>query len=699
MTGKTYLMVAAVLLLAAWLTAGVRAGEGTTNSPGNYAGHPENVWVKQSPRPETPSPRFGWEAAGAYDPFNRKWIHWGGHDGNPQGFPLFLWDPATGKWEQKFPNTSPPGVCCVDGADTFDLATRRFVRFPGASLNHGWQWSRSVHLKNSTVWLYDAATNTWQNMRPPPYKEPGGYSKQVVGSLNANGTYDENHEVALSFGGQGGGGGMNNLFAYDAWANQLELMAAASPPAPRDGAGFCYDAKNDCAVVFGGQYLDDGKVYIYHYGANKWEAHDLSPRPPTRKEGAYSTIPKMAFDSTNGICLCVAWMGEKTHETWALDVAKLQWTKLDPATEPEGSKSRTRNLCYDRGLNLFFLESWTVAGEPQIWTYRYKKSPADLPSEPPADLACLTAAGGKASLTWKPSPTAGVKEYVVYRAETDKPRLAKFTKVGSAKEPKFEDAGLAAGKVYFYTVRAVGADGKESRDSFKARTQPRVPAAPVVSVLAANKIELSWPAAPAADTAGYNVYRGLVSVATNTALVKSWAFNDPAYVEPVVDKVRDIAGIEKLNDKPLAGTSFTDEKVDLGKKGTESGDYKYAVYAYILRTVNQLGTESGPSPYALTIPAGPRNVMLREKAGSAEIKWDANPEKGIAGYRVYKYGKPMTLVSPELVKDTAFTHVGAKGTGRYSVVAIDALGQEGEPSSPVWCGQVYKGFFQGEWHQ
>ena len=159
--------------------------------PADFADHPENVWVKQSPRADAPSPKFGWEGSGAYDPYIGKWIHWGGHDGIPQGFHLFLWDPHTAAWEQRFPNTSPPGVCCVDGAETFDLANRRFVRFPGASLNHGWQWSRKVRLKNSAVWLYDPAANTWTNMRPPPYQEPEKYSKEVLGSLNACGTYDD----------------------------------------------------------------------------------------------------------------------------------------------------------------------------------------------------------------------------------------------------------------------------------------------------------------------------------------------------------------------------------------------------------------------------------------------------------------------------------------------------------------------------
>src|SRR4051812_21269767 len=73
--------------------------------------HPVNEWVRQSPRSGQPAPPFGWEGSGCYDPFTRLWIHFGGHDGIPQGFPLFTFDLASGAWTQRFPNLSPPGVC------------------------------------------------------------------------------------------------------------------------------------------------------------------------------------------------------------------------------------------------------------------------------------------------------------------------------------------------------------------------------------------------------------------------------------------------------------------------------------------------------------------------------------------------------------------------------------------------------------
>ena len=78
----------------------------------------------------------------------------------------------------------------------------------------------------------------------------------------------------------------------------------------------------------------------------------------------------------------------------------------------------------------------------------------------------------------------------------------------------------------------------------------------------------------------------------------------------------------------------------------------------------------------------------------------SNPEKGIAGYRVYKLEGTWNIVrvTDELLKETKFSHKSA-GTTRYWIVAVDALGQEGQPSSPAWHQRRYEGFFRGEWHQ
>ena len=48
---------------------------------------------------------------------------------------------------------------------------------------------------------------------------------------------------------------------------------------------------------------------------------------------------------------------------------------------------------------------------------------------------------------------------------------------------------------------------------------------------------------------------------------------------------------------------------------------------------------------------------------------------------------------------TSFTHEAGRGSTRYWVVPVDRLGQEGEPSPPVWYNHSYRDFFAGEWHQ
>lgn len=695
---------AIVFMLMSLSSSGANAVDRRAAGNDKWSDHPENVWVKQSPREGAPAPKFGWEGRGAYDPRHDVWIHFGGHDGIPQGNHLFVYDLKSGLWRQKFPNTSPPGVCCVDGSNPFDAANGWFVAFPGASLGHGWQWSRSEFLKQSNAWLYDSESDQWTNRRPPPYRAPEKYSRDVIGGICSGGTYDPAHEIAIAFGGTGAGGATNALFVYDAYANRFEQLRASNPPSQRDGMGLAYDSKHDCLVMFGSQYLNDEQTWIYRFGTNRWEAHALDPHPPAKKTGTYSTIPRMAYDSIHDVMVCLVWLGEEGgHETWSFDLDKMRWTKLNPATEPEPSKSRSRNLSFSPEHNLFLLETMAVSGEPQIWTYRLKKAGPDQHAAPPTNLK-LDTQSGQAIISWSASPSPGVQAYQVYRAETDCAWKADWKKLATTAETRFEDKGLTPGQLHFYAVKAVGPGGAESNAGGTVRTQPRVPAQPVVSVPASDKIEVSWSAHPAPDVVGYNIYRGLATVAAvRRGEPAAWRDNDPEYPEPVVTGVKDITGIRKLNDKPLTETSFSDTAVDLTKRGPESGDYKYAVYAYVIRAVNRLGTESGPSPYALTIPAAPQHVMLRETDNrGAELKWDPNPEKGVTGYRVYKIGKShwqIVRVTEEPIQANTFRHSAGGEQTRYWIVAVDRLGQEGEPSSPVWYNHKYVGFYSGEWHQ
>src|SRR5262249_55873628 len=153
------------------------------------------------------------------------------------------------------------------------------------------------------------------------------------------------------------------------------------------------------------------------------------------------------------------------------------------------------------------------------------------------------------------------------------------------------------GKTYFYRVSSVDAGGRESRPGRIVRTQPRSPDAPIVSAIDARHVELAWQPHPDKDVVGYDVYRGVAAVQTvRRGTPAPWSDNDPEYTQPQVVAVTDIVDLRKLNDAPVAGLEYADRGVDLAQPGAASGDYRFAVYAYVIRAVNRLGTSSGPSP-------------------------------------------------------------------------------------------------------
>ena len=160
---------------------------------------------------------------------------------------------------------------------------------------------------------------------------------------------------------------------------------------------------------------------------------------------------------------------------------------------------------------------------------------------------------------------------------------------------------------------------------------------------------------------------------------------------------------------PLEHATFDDITIDLKQQAAIDGQpifthrfpkeqinadgmrYRFAVYAYRVRAVNRRGAESGPSPYVLTIPSGPQHLFSKEAGADCQLKWSKGTEEGIKGYRVYRMespringpGQKVTRVTDEPIAETTFTDKGiGKEQRRYWVVAVDALGQEGQPSLP-----------------
>jgi fibronectin type 3 domain-containing protein len=364
-----------------------------------------------------------------------------------------------------------------------------------------------------------------------------------------------------------------------------------------------------------------------------------------------------------------------------------------------------------------------VDREQQIWTYRMAEPKPDGAPQPPTGLK-VTAEARAAVLEWKPSRDAA--SYAIYRGTGEQPWRVEYQRVATVQAPTFRDADVKPGVVHYYFIRSVTKDGVESAGSVKVRTQPRIVEDIIVSVMSPKEVRLSWKASDGA--AGYHVERALVEVFSEDEIVRLKK-DTPPLKEPSVGGLKMVGPFVRLTKEPIRATNYTDPSLDLTKpdgaineplyrhrfdpkqldaKGTP---YRYAVYAYRVHAANALGVESGSSPYFLTIPSAPQWLFAREDGDRCHLKWAANPERGLTGYRVYRMegpkingpGQKVTRLTDGPVAETTFTDAQAtKETKRYWVVAVDALGQEGIPSAPAWHYRQFRKYyvpFVGEWHQ
>jgi hypothetical protein len=457
-------------------------------------------------------------------------------------------------------------------------------------------------------------------------------------------SWDADEQVVVVFGGEGS---QEGTLVYDPYLNEWRWMHPNVQPEFRSGGQMAYDAARKVHVLFGAQFTDDPHTWLYDLRQNEWRDAQPGAMPPTSQNDAVLT-----YDPLHRIVLALVKLTtgkdeEAQHrlETWAYDTAANTWSKLNPTPEPESSGSRARQLVFAPELNLAVLENCpSKPREQQVWTYR--NAQADPGS----------------AFSW-PAP--------------------------------------------------------------KARPQPRLVEDVVVSVLSPRLMELTWKAPVDPTIVGYHVERAAVEVLSEDQLQRLKR-NTPPLVEPSVGAIQRIGPFNRLTATPLKETRFSDTTVNLSNPQPAGGEpvytrrlcaeeldkagkpHRLAVFAYRVRAVNTAGLESGPSPACFTIPSSPQWFFSREASQTCELKWSANPEKSIRGYRVYRLdgrydNEPVSRLTPEPI--TALVHqdsTAGQSTRRYYVVAVDALGQEGFPSSPVWFNREWRSLyapFVGEWHQ
>lgn len=455
-------------------------------------------------------------------------------------------------------------------------------------------------------------------------------------------SWDSDEEVAVVFGGEGSREG---TLIYDPWRNEWRWPKPSVEPAARSGGNMAYDEETKLHILFGSQFTNDPHTWAYDLRRNAWR--DMAPAmmPPTDKNDAVLT-----YDPIHRLVLAIVKVttsegDDARHEvqTWSYNSSANNWTRSQPVAEPDPAGNRTRNLTFAPKLNLAILENCTSRPrQQQIWTYRYAESRAN----------------------YRPPPQ-------------------------------------------------------------KKRESPPIVEDVVVSVMSKKQIEVDWPESCDEQVAGYHVERAVVEVWSEDQL-KNLKQRTPPLRVPSVGAIRRIGAFKRLTAEPLRQTTFVDLTVDMDRplavegKAVYDGNlhadhldvagrvYGLAVYAYRVHGVLESGTESGPSPACLTIPSSPQQVFSREDGTTCHLKWAANPEKRIAGYRVYrmdgrwnKDSVSRQTLAP--ITETTFADDSAgTNTRRYYVVAVDVLGQEGFPSSPVWFQREWREYYKpfvGQWHQ
>ena len=328
---------------------------------------------------------------------------------------------------------------------------------------------------------------------------------------------------------------------------------------------------------------------------------------------------------------------------------KLTWNAVSGATSYRVFRSESRGTGYSllgTTSSTSYVNTGAAAGK--IYYYRVKavnsvgtsgysnivsgKAKAAAPAAP--SVTAGNSSTGKPRLTWK--AVSGAVSYRIYRSES---RGTGYSLLGTTSSTSYVNTGAAAGKTYYYRVKAVNRDGVASAYSniVSGKAKAAVPAAP--SVTASNsstgKPRLTWKAVSGAVS--YRIYRS-ESRGTGYSLLGT-----------------------------TSSTSYVNTGAAAGK-----------TYYYRVKAVNRDGVASAYSNIVsakATLSAPVLNIGLSVSSGKPMLAWDAVP--GATSYRIYRSttrGSGYSLLAT--TTSTSYVNTSAvKGTTYYyRVKACNAAG-------------------------
>jgi len=279
---------------------------------------------------------------------------------------------------------------------------------------------------------------------------------------------------------------------------------------------------------------------------------------------------------------------------------------------------------------------------------------ATRPKPPvPAGLAAKSGDPRHVSLKWEiiKNPDDEIKGYKIYRAEEQKGEYKKIAEIDAEKDSFRDDSSpLKDNNVYYYRISSYNSARAESRQSeaVSATTKalPQIPSGLKAVSGEVKRVSLSWDKNPEIDIKEYLVYR----------------------------KRADEKDFEKI--KSTKETSYADSGLKDGM------GYAYVVQALdndnlLSRIASHVTAKTKPLPQ---MPAG---LKIAEKNGKKIISWDANPEKDVKQYNVYKKGFLGISQKITAVQATSWEIAELKGKVELFVTAHDETELESEPSDAI----------------
>lgn len=224
-----------------------------------------------------------------------------------------------------------------------------------------------------------------------------------------------------------------------------------------------------------------------------------------------------------------------------------------------------------------------------------------------------------------------------------------------------------------YAIRFVNASGQKAAFSNALLIEP-------TSKVAANPTSLTAQASQEAITLSWGAPAANVDGSTPVSILGYNVYRSPSASEPA----------KLLNTAPITDTEFRDEFFDFDKD-----------YYYFVRAVS-IGTQSEPIESSESnilqfkavdrfSPSPPSGITLASAPGTISIFFAVNPEKDIAGYKIFRsedQNAPQSdwlALTPELLKTNTFQDSRVEGgkTYHYFLTATDTHGNVSEPSEVV----------------